>query len=336
MLHKCLLENPQKLDLDISTRCIEINNVNLNHDIYKFIMEDLKTKINFIGIGAQKSGTSWLYKQFEKSNQIDITPIKELHYFDRSQRYPSPNFLGVTKLFFRILNPKWTFRALSTTLRDNKNSDWYKKWFFSNYSDEWYLSLFENFKKCKGEITPAYAILVERDIKRMSKLLGANTKIIFLVRHPVERSWSSYKYKYGVKIFNESNLNHIKTYLRTHEQLSRSNYLDTINLYKKYFDTVFVGFFDAILENPKQLLNDIFEYLELNTEEINNFSGLNERVNTSKKLDIPKEIESILNQLYEKQIEHLGLTYGEYFNNWDNQEESIAEKSCAWKSSIII
>ena len=74
--------------------------------------KDSKVKINFIGIGAQKSGTSWLYKQFEKSNQIDITPIKELHYFDRSQRYPSPNFLGVTKLFFEYLNPKWTFKAL--------------------------------------------------------------------------------------------------------------------------------------------------------------------------------------------------------------------------------
>ena len=42
------------------------------------------------------------------------------------------------------------------------------------------------------------------------------------------------------------------------------------------------------------------------------------------------------NQLYEKLIEDLGLTYGAYFNNWNNQKKSIEEKSCAWKSSIII
>ena len=106
----------------------------------------------------------------------------------------------------------------------------------------------------------------------MSKLLGANTKIIFLVRHPVERAWSnSYKYKYGIKNFNEGNLDHIKTYLTTNEQLSKSNYLDTINLYKKYFDSVFIGFFDVIKENPKQLLKDIFEYLELDIKEVTAF-----------------------------------------------------------------
>ena len=298
--------------------------------------ENSKSKINFIGIGAQKSGTSWLYKQFEKSNQIDVTPIKELHYFDRAQRYPSPNFLGITKLFFRILNPKWTFKALSTILRDKKNSEWYKKWFFSNYTDDWYLSLFENLGKCKGEITPAYAILEEPDIEKMSKLLGSNTKIIFLLRHPVERAWSSYKYKYDIKNYTHSNFDYAKTYLMSQEQLSKSNYSETIALYKKYFDTVFIGFFEAIPEKPEELLKDIFEYLELDTEEINTFSDLNQRVNTSEKIDIPLEIETILNQLYEKQIEDLALSHGEYFNNWNNQKTSIVEKSYTWKSSIII
>lgn len=298
--------------------------------------KNIQTQVNFIGIGAQKAGTSWLYKQLEKSNQIDLCPIKELHYFDRDKRYPSPNFLGKSKLFLRIIDPKWTLKALLTILREKRKSEWYKKWFFSDYTDEWYLSLFENFKKCKGEITPAYAILNESDVERMSKLLGSNTKIIFLVRNPVERAWSSYKYKHGNHNLNQSNLNNIKNYLKSQEQLRRSNYLDTITLYKKYFDTVFVGFFDAIPEKPKQLLEDVFEYLELDTDEIKTFSGLNDKINNSKELDIPKEIELNLKKLYQEPIEYLRLTYGEYFNNWIETKKSVPEMTNTYKASIII
>ena len=77
------------------------------------MMLHLKTnKINFLVIGAQKSGTSWLFKQFDKSSQITLPPIKELHYFDRSVDYLSPNFLATTSLTSRLLNPIWTIKAL--------------------------------------------------------------------------------------------------------------------------------------------------------------------------------------------------------------------------------
>jgi len=44
-----------------------------------------KIKIDFIGVGAQKSATSWIYDQLSYSNKICI-PVKELHFFSR-ERY---------------------------------------------------------------------------------------------------------------------------------------------------------------------------------------------------------------------------------------------------------
>ena len=38
---------------------------------------------DFIGIGAQKGGTSWLHTNLEKHPQIWLPPMKELHYLDQ-------------------------------------------------------------------------------------------------------------------------------------------------------------------------------------------------------------------------------------------------------------
>ena len=59
--------------------------------------------INFIGIGATKSGTTWLFDRLRDLNQFRLTPIKELHYFDRDKAYyMSPMTATITKLRDRV------------------------------------------------------------------------------------------------------------------------------------------------------------------------------------------------------------------------------------------
>ncbi|MFK7983624.1 MAG: hypothetical protein AB8G86_26845 [Saprospiraceae bacterium] len=50
--------------------------------------------IDFIGIGAQKSGTSWLVSNLRKIPEFDMPPKKEFHYFNRHPKYPSPDNLS--------------------------------------------------------------------------------------------------------------------------------------------------------------------------------------------------------------------------------------------------
>ena len=38
---------------------------------------------DFLGIGAQKSGTSWLYENLKLHPEIYVSEQKELHYFDK-------------------------------------------------------------------------------------------------------------------------------------------------------------------------------------------------------------------------------------------------------------
>ena len=47
----------------------------------------MKRKINFVGIGAQKAGTSWLAKALSEHPEVYIHPKKECHFFNRNQFY---------------------------------------------------------------------------------------------------------------------------------------------------------------------------------------------------------------------------------------------------------
>ena len=70
---------------------------------------------------------------------------------------------------------------------------WDFRYFFGKRSDDWYASLFHKAQQkglIAGELTPAYAILTDeifRRIQRMNSLI----KLIFIMRDPVERSWSA-------------------------------------------------------------------------------------------------------------------------------------------------
>ena len=47
----------------------------------------MRKKVNFIGLGVQKSGTSWLAEALNEHPNIKIHPKKEAHYFNKKGFY---------------------------------------------------------------------------------------------------------------------------------------------------------------------------------------------------------------------------------------------------------
>jgi len=64
-----------------------------------------QTPPTFLGIGAQKARTTWLYDQRIKHPEIWLPPIKEILFFDRSKRYPGPNKLTIQTPFKTSVKP---------------------------------------------------------------------------------------------------------------------------------------------------------------------------------------------------------------------------------------
>ncbi|MFW5983541.1 MAG: sulfotransferase domain-containing protein [bacterium] len=302
-------------------------------------------KINFYGIGAQKAGTTWLYSNLSKLPDFNLPPIKELHYFDHGADYLSVNLLSDKSVVRRIFSWQWNKAALLTIGTELKKQNFYNvifyyRWFYLNYNDNWYQDLFKPFKGLTGDITPSYAMLNKKDIIRMYEI-APDAKIIFMLRNPIERAWSHFKYSLRKK--NQISQDDYKTenLIKTENhkaQIMRSQYLATLKNFCEVFpaEQILVGFYDAIQDDPNKLLKIIVDFIGGESAQVKELKNIDKRVNTSMKLDIPCESEKYLKQRYYSQIKELSNIFGGYCTKWLNEyyNEAVSEDNNTYQQTI--
>ena len=255
--------------------------------------------IDFLGIGAQKAGTTWLWSVLKTHPDVWMPPKKELHYFDRDPSYPSPSYLASKHFFQRLIGKedynkefRKHFGAYFLKLINLQGWDitaWNHRYYTGTYSDNWYLSLFKDRKNSvKGEITPSYSILTQSDIYQIKHLLP-NLKIILILRNPIDRAWSQIRFDYMKgRIGSIQSLEKIKAKIEHPSQCLRSDYLRIIENWSAYFgpNQLFIGFFDDVIKNPKKIILDISNFLELDVSKFEYSNALASPKNTSIKRDI--------------------------------------------------
>ena len=279
-------------------------------------------KPDFICIGAQKAGTTWLYFNLDLQPEFSMPPIKEFHYFDRSENYASMNTLSETSAFRRLRSAGYFGLALKrisrSMLRANfKRALWWARYSFSDYSDSWYRSLFELERGLTGDITPAYSILEEEDVRRMHRT-APNAKIIFLIRNPIDRAWSMYRFmatKSKLDVHTED-LGAFESFANSPGQELRSDYLRTIELYSKYYDPmdILIGFYDAISEDPEALLGEILKHVGAKGAMVTH--GLEKVVHETRSVEIPPAFKTCLVGKYREEINALASRFGSYATDW--------------------
>lgn len=208
---------------------------------------------DFLGIGAARSGTSWLYRALERHRALWLPPIKELHYFDnplRNQRYSQ-------HLRKRLIAGLRMQRPLSS---------WDLHYFLGRRSDDWYCGLFEPGHRrglITGEITPAYSVVDERMLARI-QALNPRVKLIFSMRDPVMRTWSNVMK--NMKRRGAAGLPSLDLALRLSSgpgDLKRARYSDIIESLERVFerDQIFYMFFEDLLERPEVLVTNVLRFL---------------------------------------------------------------------------
>lgn len=283
--------------------------------------------IDFIGIGAQKAGTTWLWRMFRQLSEFTLPPIKELHYFNRDRKYIYSNKLSEPRLTKRLTDINWIKHVIKDSTLRIKGADadklkWLYHWYFSTYNDEWYLSLFKQFKGITGEITPDYAVLDDVDIRKMRDLIP-NVKIIYMLRNPVERAWSHYRFAVGkgnLKVPDDgpSKSKVMHDFFNSGAQDLRSDYMRTITNYKRYFPAsqILICFYDAVQETPEVLLNDIVHFLGGDSSRIAYECSPKDVTNVSMKMEMPEDIQRLLNDKYSVMIKELTQMVGSYSIKW--------------------
>lgn len=289
--------------------------------------DDRSADIDFLCIGAQKAATSWLWINLRNHPDVWLPPRKELHYFDRSLKYPSPSHLADDDASSRILSDEKhnvLFRSLvrkelSRAFRSNDPSDiqWHLRYFFGNCSDDWYRSLFDGSgAKLKGEITPSYSILDDGDVRGI-KSLFPNLKIMLILRNPIERAWSHIRFLMKNKqIGDASNRAEIRKIIESPLVSSRGNYPEILRVWNSHFPAtrLFVGYYEDIQEDPYAYLGQAFEFLGL--ENSVSAAHVVQRVNTSPVMDMPTDIRTYLCRKYLTDLEKLAELPSPHTGKW--------------------
>ena len=286
---------------------------------------------DFLCIGAQKAGTTWLYENIMYHPEVWLppSPFKELHYFDN--KVPHKDLLefasfthgGVLRRYSALYkNPSWeVFRWL---------------WRYNHHANDsmhWYRSLFTKQDRKCGDITPEYSTLDERGVEYVRKVVGDDCKVFIILRDPVSRSWSSLKMLYRFKKLNISDvdvsllINEVqKPYL-----VHRSDYSRMIETWKKYFDekTFAVFFYDDLVKAPDKLLEDICQFIGV-TEAGWSSPLLEKKYNSDrKKVIMPEQVRIELSRYFLPELEKLSEMVGSHSINWLQNAEKVVSNQGA-------
>jgi Sulfotransferase family len=260
---------------------------------------------DFLCVGAQKAGTSWLYRQLEPHADFWMPPVKELHYLDQ---------LNKTK---RIHGPR---------CQDERDASFMDR--MQDLRGRFYLDL-ESYGRLfqhkgtslSGDISPAYSTLNDEIIERVVDHFP-NVKVVFLARDPVERAWS--QLSMGVRLgminkFDTTDPDEVVCNLLNPGVLIRSHPSKIVARWKRYVrpENFRIYFFDDLKENPAELRQSILRFLGGDPEKPS--GGLTPHENRDagrQKLRLTAKVRDRIAQFFEHELKACALELGGRAKSW--------------------
>lgn len=196
---------------------------------------------NFFIVGADKAGTSSLYAYLSEVPGIFMSPIKEPNYFS-IKTIPDNHQLK--------------------PIRDKQK----------------YLALFKGVKyeKIVGEASPSY--LADPEAAKLIHQVSPNAKILISLRDPVERVYSNYLMLKRIGLLKSKFHDEIQMILQENRfkndfllNLDTGLYYENIKRFIDIFgnDQVRIIIFEEFIKNPKTTLNEILNFLHLESKIVN-------------------------------------------------------------------
>ena len=285
---------------------------------------------DFLIIGAQKAGTTWLHRNLQAHPGIWMPKEKELHYFDEKTKNESS--LADRLRGERAMDQRWrrqVKRQVGRYRRSFKpqNVAWDLNYFLRPYNDGWYASLFKQGRgKVTGEATPDYSI-VGRDAVAHVREIMPEAKIVFMMRNPIERAWSQ-----ALMYFDKVEKQPVETVSAKQFQQFHSNhsspltdYLRTLENWGSFFpeEQIFVGFLEDVHFYPNRLLRRLYAFLGVETN--TGYKVIKRKIHSRDVETMPTRAAAHLAQTYLEDARRLEERFGGYASFWRFSAERLAE-----------
>jgi hypothetical protein len=257
---------------------------------------DLSLFPDFMIIGPQRTGTTWLHAHLRFHPQVMLSEPKELYFFSaiktrNPKRFVSDELAHYLR-FFR--DPLW-LRAAKTGRSLWKHRQLYHP-------------------VVRGEATASYAAL-DPDVIADIAALNPDLRVILMIRNPIERAWSHAKkdlVRNRNRKFDEVSEDEFRAFFRDPYQLRCGRYFEQYDNWSAHLRPghVFVGSFDDITSRPEELMLDVMRFLGVRADRRYIDPSVRSPVNPTEATRIPEQHRRFLEDLLGEDLAQLKERFG--------------------------
>jgi hypothetical protein len=257
---------------------------------------DLSRFPDFLIVGPQRTGTTWLHAHLRFHPQIFLSEPKELFFFSRLKAPDDPRF---------------------------QSND--LGWYLSFFSDPWWRWLAKNAialwrhrepygPRTRGEATASYAAL-DRDVIAEIAALNPEVKVILMIRDPVDRAWSHAKKdlvrKTGRTVEGVP-AEEFRAFFADDYQRRCAQYVRNYDNWAAYVrkENLFARTFDEIRTQPEQLLLDVMRFLGVRSDRRYIAGDVRAEVNPTAASKIPEQHRRYLEEVFAPELRDLKERFG--------------------------
>lgn len=181
--------------------------------------------------------------------------------------------------------------------------------------DAWYKTLwsgcfYEGARQLLGEMTPDYSVLPSSGVEHVFKI-APTSKIIILLRDPVERTWSSTR-MFAKEQNHDPAVNYKEQFI-----IERSRIVEMLEKWEKVFPekNFFIAFYEDVANRPYWLLKAICKFLGIDFKK-DYFQEATEKVHVGTSSDMPEEVLEHYKKLFHDDIIYMRDRFKSYAANW--------------------
>lgn len=265
-----------------------------------------------LGLGAQKSGTTWLHQQLSQKDDYLAIPKKEWHYWDRAfnvrksrniELEPPEDFLRNREVKSSL--PKAPYFLLVSAMERG----WLGK---------------EEGRRTVADITPSYSGLPLGALEQISAGLDNHNidyRVVYLMRDPVERISSAVRMMFdkekktrSLRLSSETEFfdAFAVEYARAWDSQFRTRYELTLENIKQCFNAerVWIGFTEELSDTNH--LHELAGFLEMDSGTLGK-----EKVHVTQfKHDLGAETRRTIARLYRRTYEEISENYPRVRSLW--------------------
>lgn len=257
---------------------------------------DLSRFPDFLIVGPQRTGTTWLHANLRFHPQIFLSEPKELFFFSRLKTPDHPKFqsndLGWYLRFFRDPPRQW---LVKTAMCLRRSGALYRP-------------------RIRGEATASYAA-IDADVIAEIAALNPEIKVILMIRDPIDRAWSHAKKDLarnrGRKLGDVSD-DEIRAFFSDAYQRRCAQYVRSCDNWSAHLrpQHLLVCLFDDVAMRPAQLLAEVMQFLGVDAKSRYIPKAVGESVNPTESSRIPERHRRFLEGLLQDDLQALKQRFG--------------------------